>query len=94
VVAIKQVRAPPLRVKRTLLLQHEARVLQLLQGHPAIPVVYGYGRLKHFEYLTMELLGPSIREKWPGSLACIPLKPKDRCLSHSTSSAWHLANKR
>ena len=72
VVALKQGRAP-LRITRTLL-QHEARVLQVLQGHPAIPAVYGYGHLKHFEYLTMELLGPSIREKWPGSSACLPLK--------------------
>jgi predicted Ser/Thr protein kinase len=72
VIALKQVRAP-LRLKRTLL-EHEARVLQALQGHPVIPVIYGYGRLKHFEYLAMELLGPSIREKWPGSLACIPVK--------------------
>jgi len=72
IVALKQARAP-LRVKRTLL-QHEATVLQFLQGHPAIPPVYGYGHLEHFEYLTMELLGPSLSEKWPGSLTRVPVK--------------------
>lgn len=72
IVALKQARAP-LRVKRTLL-RHEASVLQLLQGHPAIPAVYGYGHLEHFEYLTMELLGSSLREKWPGSFTRVPLK--------------------
>ena len=72
IVALKQARAP-LRVKRTLL-QHETKVLQLLQGHPAIPAIYGYGHLEHFEYLTMESLGSSIRGKWPGSVTRIPMK--------------------
>jgi serine/threonine protein kinase len=72
IVALKQARAP-LRVKRTLL-QHEASVLQHLQGHPAIPAVYGYGHLEHFEYITMELLGSSLRGKWPGSSTRVPLK--------------------
>jgi len=44
-------------------LRHEARTLQLLKSHPAIPDVYGYGHLEHFEYLAMELLGPSIAEQ-------------------------------
>ena len=86
VVALKQVRAP-LRVNRTLL-QHEARILQLVQGHPAIPVIYGYGRLKHFEFLAMELLGPSIREKWPGSLASIPLKTVISVVQQTVRSSY------
>jgi predicted Ser/Thr protein kinase len=60
-VAIKQSRASK-KVQRPLL-QHETRVLRLLSGHPSIPDVYGYGHLDHFEYLAMELLGPSIGEK-------------------------------
>ncbi|KIM44188.1 hypothetical protein M413DRAFT_25639 [Hebeloma cylindrosporum] len=88
VVALKQVRAP-LRVKRTLL-QHEARVLQSLQGHPAIPVMYGYGRFKHFEYLAMEFLGPSIREKWPGSSASIPLKTVVVVIQQVLSALEHI----
>lgn len=58
VVALKKSRVS-LRVKRPLL-QHEARVLLRLQGHPAIPKLYAYGQLEHFEYLSMELLGPSL----------------------------------
>lgn len=59
VVAIKKSRVS-LRVKRTIL-RHEARVLQLLQGHPAVPKLVGYGRNPHFEYIAMELLGQSVR---------------------------------
>ena len=44
-------------------LRHEARTLQFLQGHPAIPAVYGYGHLEHFEYMSMESLGPSVAEQ-------------------------------
>ncbi|KAH7888473.1 putative casein kinase-1 hhp1 [Phlebopus sp. FC_14] len=57
-VAFKKSRVS-LKVKRPTLL-HETRVLQLLRGHVAIPAVYGYGRLPHFEYIAMELLGPSV----------------------------------
>ncbi|KAF8886059.1 kinase-like domain-containing protein [Gymnopilus junonius] len=59
-VALKKSRVSQ-RVKRPIL-QYESRVLQLLQGHPAIPALYGYGQLPHFEYLAMDLLGPSIKE--------------------------------
>ncbi|TFK42013.1 kinase-like domain-containing protein [Crucibulum laeve] len=59
-VALKKSRVSQ-RVKRTIL-RYESTVLQLLQGHPAIPVIYGYGQLPHFEYLAMELLGPSVKE--------------------------------
>ncbi|TDL20435.1 kinase-like protein [Rickenella mellea] len=60
-VAIKKSRVSK-KVQRPAL-QHEIRILQLLQGHVAIPAVYGYGHLEHFEYMSMELLGPSIAEQ-------------------------------
>ncbi|KAJ7035703.1 putative casein kinase-1 hhp1 [Mycena alexandri] len=59
-VALKKSRVS-LRVQRTIL-RHESRVLQLLQGHPAIPALYGYGQLPHFEFLSMELLGSNAKE--------------------------------
>ncbi|TFK42042.1 kinase-like domain-containing protein [Crucibulum laeve] len=59
-VAVKKSRVSQ-RVKRTNI-RYESTVLQLLQGHPAIPEIYGYGQLPHFEYLAMELLGPSVKE--------------------------------
>lgn len=64
VVAVKKSRVS-LGVKRPVL-QHESRVLELLQGHPAIPVIIGYGQLRHFEYMAMELLGESISDLHPG----------------------------
>ncbi|GJJ06374.1 hypothetical protein Clacol_000565 [Clathrus columnatus] len=60
----------PLRVKRPSL-QHESRVLQLLQGHPAIPKLYGYGHLEHFEYLSMEILEPTVGAKGCEALTVI-----------------------
>jgi serine/threonine protein kinase len=60
VLAIKKSRMSK-RVKRPSL-KHEARVLQLLRGHPAIPSVYGYGRFRHFEYLAMELLASTLED--------------------------------
>ncbi|KAI6112618.1 putative casein kinase-1 hhp1 [Pisolithus sp. B1] len=59
-VAIKKSRVSNL-VKRPTL-QHETRLLQLLKGQAAIPAVYGYGQLEHFEYMAMELLGPSVAQ--------------------------------
>ncbi|SJL02837.1 uncharacterized protein ARMOST_06175 [Armillaria ostoyae] len=50
------------RVKRPIP-QHETRILQLLKGQVAIPVVYAYGQLEHFEYMAMEILGPSVIEQ-------------------------------
>lgn len=44
-------------------LQHEARILRTLEGHPAIPRIFAYGHLQHFEYLAMELLGRRLRPK-------------------------------
>ncbi|KAG8700001.1 hypothetical protein FRC11_013288, partial [Ceratobasidium sp. 423] len=58
VVALKQSRAS-LQLKRPLL-QHEARVLNLLSGHPNIPEVYAYGRIEHFELMSMQLLHRSL----------------------------------
>ncbi|ETW77752.1 hypothetical protein HETIRDRAFT_241720, partial [Heterobasidion irregulare TC 32-1] len=46
-------------------LKHEAHVLQLLRGHPAIPHAVAYGHLEHFEYLALELLGPSLNDAVP-----------------------------
>lgn len=60
-VAIKKSRVSK-RVKRPIL-RHEIRLLQLLKDHPTIPTVYGYGQLDHFEYIAMELLGPSVGHK-------------------------------
>ena len=65
--AIKKSRVS-LRVKRTML-RHEARVLQLLQGHPA----------QRFEYIAIDRLGQNLKdicktghsvklEDWHGSL--------------------------
>ncbi|KAF5388176.1 hypothetical protein D9615_000077 [Tricholomella constricta] len=66
-VALKKSRVSQ-RVKRTIL-RYESRILQLLQGHPSIPAIYGYGQLPHFEYLAMELLGPSVKDCTTGPLA-------------------------
>jgi len=66
-VALKKSRVSQ-RVKRTIL-RYESRVLQLLQGHPAIPAIYGYGQLPHFEYLAIELLGPSVKDCATGPVA-------------------------
>jgi len=57
--AIKKSRIS-LRVQRTML-RHEARVMQLLQGHPAIPRLFGYLRVPHFEYIAIELLGQDMK---------------------------------
>ncbi|KAF8524723.1 kinase-like domain-containing protein [Gautieria morchelliformis] len=37
-----------------------AQVILSLPHHPGIPAIYAYGRLPHFEYLAMELLGPTL----------------------------------
>ncbi|KAF8550750.1 kinase-like protein [Imleria badia] len=60
-VALKKSRVP--RTVKRPTLRHEARTLQFLLGHTAIPTVYGYGHLEHFEYMAMEPLGPSIAEQ-------------------------------
>ncbi|TFK78776.1 kinase-like protein [Polyporus arcularius HHB13444] len=64
VVAVKISRVSA-RVWRSVL-RHEARLLQLVQGHPSVPEMIGYLRIPHFEYLAMELLGESLRQKIRG----------------------------
>ena len=64
IVALKKSRVPQ-KVKRPHL-QHESRILWMLQGHPAIPMIFAYGHLPHFEYIAMELLGPSIKKLHQG----------------------------
>lgn len=49
-----------LRLKRPPL-HYEARLLQLLQGHPSIPKLIGYRRVEHFEFLGLELLGGELK---------------------------------
>ncbi|PVF94673.1 kinase-like protein [Serendipita vermifera] len=66
IAAVKKSRVST-RIQRTIL-RHESRIIQLLQGHPSIPTVYGYGHLDHFEYLSIELLGSSVRESHPTPL--------------------------
>lgn len=62
-VAIKKSRSSQ-RLRRPHL-QHEARVLHLLQGHPVIPNLVGYAHLYHFEYLAMEVLGKTLEQVTP-----------------------------
>nr|GAT58889.1 kinesin-like protein [Mycena chlorophos] len=64
IVAVKKSRASQ-RLKRPIL-QYEAAVIHHLAGHPALPQVFGYGHLPHFEYLSLELLhGCLASEKAP-----------------------------
>ena len=60
VVALKKSRVSR-RVKRTNL-EYEANILHLLAGHPSIPTIFAFGRLAHFEYIAIELLGPSLND--------------------------------
>ncbi|SJL16007.1 uncharacterized protein ARMOST_19521 [Armillaria ostoyae] len=60
------------RVKRPIL-RHEIRILELLKGQAAIPLVYAYCQLEHFEYMAMEILEPSVaaqqQKKGPGVMS-------------------------
>ncbi|KIJ41982.1 hypothetical protein M422DRAFT_229492 [Sphaerobolus stellatus SS14] len=84
-VALKKSRVSQ-RVSRTFLC-HESRVLQLLQGHPAIPVLYGYGQLPHFDYMAMELLGPSVKQHATGRL---PVRTVVRVVQQTLSALEHV----
>ena len=53
VVALKKGRVS-LLIKHTLF-QHEAAALKTLRGHPSIPDAFAYGRIEHFELLSMPL---------------------------------------
>ena len=50
-----------MRLKRRLL-KHEAGILKLLEGHPAIPKLCGYGWVENFELLAIELPGKSLAD--------------------------------
>jgi serine/threonine protein kinase len=67
IVALKKSRAS-LALNHTLL-NHERRLLQLLNGHSSIPEVLAYGRLKHFEYLAMELAGIALNDVYEQGLS-------------------------
>ncbi|CAE6478502.1 unnamed protein product [Rhizoctonia solani] len=73
IVALKQCRAS-LKLKRPHL-QHEAQVLRILSGHPSIPDVYAYGRIQHFELMSMQLLhrslGDVVKESGPMSVKMV-----------------------
>jgi hypothetical protein len=60
-VALKKSRCS-LSIKRSLL-SHEAAVYAKLQGCPQILVVLGFARLEHFEYLALDLAGPSLSHR-------------------------------
>ncbi|KAH7338254.1 kinase-like domain-containing protein, partial [Rhizoctonia solani] len=72
-VALKQSRAS-LQLNWSTL-HHEARVLKLLSGHPSIPEVYAYGRIEHFELISMQLLHQNftdvVKEDGPLSLKIV-----------------------
>ncbi|KAJ7207066.1 kinase-like domain-containing protein [Mycena pura] len=44
------------------MLRHEACAMEILKGHPSIPLVDAWARSQYYEYLTMQLLGPSIAD--------------------------------
>jgi len=58
--AVKKTRAS--RALTNTQLNHERLILQRLQGHASIPIVFAYGRAEQFEYLAMELLGDSLSD--------------------------------
>ncbi|KAN0093327.1 Protein kinase-like domain containing protein [Tylopilus felleus] len=66
-----------------------AHILQCLQGHPAIPSVYGYGQLEHFEYLAMEPLGPSVTEQLKDG-AAVMVKTIIQLLDQSLRALQHI----
>jgi serine/threonine protein kinase len=67
IVALKKSQAS-LALNNTLL-NHERRLLQLLNGQPSIPEVLAYGRLKHFKYLAMELAGIALNDVYKQGLS-------------------------
>ncbi|KAG6380543.1 putative casein kinase-1 hhp1 [Boletus reticuloceps] len=80
------------RVSKTVLrpiLRYEARILQHLRSHPAIPAVYGYVQWEHFEYLAMELLGPSVAEKQKDG-AAVMVKTVIQLLDQSLGALQHI----
>ncbi|CAL1706373.1 unnamed protein product [Somion occarium] len=86
-VAIKKSRVSK-PVKRPTL-QHEIRVLQFLRGHAAIPAVYGYGRLEHFECMSMELLGRNLEEQQENGAGLL-LKTVIRVVDQALAALQHI----
>ncbi|KZP10879.1 kinase-like protein [Athelia psychrophila] len=62
VVALKKERSSK-RVTRPSL-AHEHKVYQALAGHPCIPAVRAFGRQGNFDVLVMDLLGPSLGDRY------------------------------
>jgi len=86
-VAVKKSRASTTLKRSTL--QHETRVLQLLKGQAAIPTVHGYGHLENFEYMSMELLGPSIAEQQEKGGADVMLETVIRVVGQTVRTAHY-----
>ncbi|TDL20416.1 kinase-like protein [Rickenella mellea] len=86
-VAIKASRVSRM-IKRPIL-QHEIRIMQLLKGHVAIPVLYGYGHLEHFEYMAMEPLGPSVAEQQKEG-AGVMIKTVVRIVDQALAALQHI----
>ncbi|KAJ7074655.1 kinase-like domain-containing protein [Mycena amicta] len=42
------------------MLMHEAAALLKLRGHESVPAVYAWGRSQYYEYLALQLLGPTL----------------------------------
>ncbi|KAF8067461.1 putative casein kinase-1 hhp1 [Lyophyllum atratum] len=88
----RQVAVKKSRVSRTVkrpTLRHETRLLQFLKGQAAIPAVYGYGQLEHFEYMAMELLGPSIAEQQKDG-AGVMVKTVIRVVDQALAALQHI----
>lgn len=67
VVAIKQFRVSVRHTRP--LMRYESRIMQLIQGHPSVPMLLGYSHPPHFEYIAMELLGASLYRQVPRGAA-------------------------
>lgn len=85
IVALKQARVS-LRVKRPPI-QHEASVLWALRAHTAIPEIIGYGRIEHFELLSIPFYDKCVSDlvsesESPPSLPTV-LKIADQLVSHN-----------
>ncbi|KDR76907.1 hypothetical protein GALMADRAFT_246020 [Galerina marginata CBS 339.88] len=46
------------------ILEHEYHIYQILAGHDCIPDIKAYGRLDKFHVMVMELLGPSLGDRF------------------------------
>lgn len=62
--------------------------MQILQGHPAIPTLYAYGHLPHFEYLAMELCHKSVAGLVP-KFAAVSIKTAARVMEQVVCNSTH-----